>query len=171
MWCDHTTGDLCRPETYRDFLLSMHQRIAVEMGGPSVFHCCGKTIDRVDYFAEAGWDVFHFESQVDAKEARAVAGDRISLFGNLNNPTLLYQGTAEDVYKACWDLLDAGVDGLAPEGSVPLITKQDRLKAINQATVDWSNQHRPNGRTIERPPLELETPNPKNIGTFAPAAS
>jgi len=171
MWCDHTTGDLCRPETYRDFLLSMHQRISVEMGGPSIFHCCGKTIDRVDYFAEAGWDVFHFESQVDAKEARAVAGDRISLFGNLNNPTLLYQGTAEDVYKACWDLLDAGVDGLAPEGSVPLITKKDRLQAINQATVDWSNAHRPNGRTIERPPLELETPNPKNIGTFATSAS
>ena len=144
MWCDHTTGDLCRAETYRDFLLEMHQRISVEMGGPSVFHCCGKTIDRVDYFAEAGWDVFHFESQVDAKEARAVAGDRISLFGNLNNPTLLYQGTAEDVYKACWDLLDAGVDGLAPEGSVPLITKKDRLMAINQATVDWS----------ERPPAQ-----------------
>jgi len=171
MWCDHTTGDLCRAETYRDFLLEMHQRISVEMGGPSVFHCCGKTIDRVDYFAEAGWDVFHFESQVDAKEARAVAGDRISLFGNLNNPTLLYQGTAEDVYKACWNLLDAGVDGLAPEGSVPLITKMDRLQAINQATVDWSNAHRPNGRTIERPPLELETPNPKNIGTFATSAS
>lgn len=171
MWCDHTTGDLCRAETYRDFLLEMHQRISVEMGGPSVFHCCGKTIDRVDYFAEAGWDVFHFESQVDAKEARAVAGDRISLFGNLNNPTLLYQGTAEDVYKACWDLLDAGVDGLAPEGSVPLITKKDRLMAINQATVDWSAAHRPNGRTIERPPLELETPNPKNIGTFATSAS
>jgi [methyl-Co(III) methanol-specific corrinoid protein]:coenzyme M methyltransferase len=171
MWCDHTTGDLCRAETYRDFLLSMHQRISVEMGGPGIFHCCGKTIDRVDYFAEAGWDVFHFESQVDAREARAVAGDRMSLFGNLNNPTLLYQGTAEDVYKACWDLLDAGVDGLAPEGSVPLITKQDRLKAINQAAVDWSNAHRPNGRTIERPPLELQPPNPKHIGTFAPSAS
>jgi MtaA/CmuA family methyltransferase len=171
MWADHTTGDLCRAETYRDFLLSMHQRISAEMGGPSIFHCCGKTIDRVDYFAEAGWDVFHFESQVDAKEARAVAGDRISLFGNLNNPTLLYQGTAEDVYKACWNLLDAGVDGLAPEGSVPLITKQDRLKAINQAAVDWSNAHRPDGRIIQRLPLELETPNPKNIGTFATSAS
>lgn len=171
MWCDHTTGDLCRAETYRDFLLEMHQRISAEMGGPSVFHCCGKCTDRVDYFAEAGWDVFHFESQVDILEARAVAGDRISLFGNLNNPTLLYQGTAEDVYKACWDLLDKGVDGLAPEGSVPLITKKDRLQAINQAATDWSNAHRPNGRTIERPPVDYPTPDPKNIGTFAPSAS
>lgn len=172
MWCDHTTGDLCRAETYRDFLLEMHQRIAAEMGGPSIFHCCGKTIDRVDYFAEAGWDVFHFESQVDAREARAVAGERISLFGNLNNPTLLYQGTAEDVYQACIALLDAGVDGLAPEGSVPLITRKDRLQAINRAAVDWSNAHRPNGRVIERPPLglpDLDTLPHKYIGSFASA--
>ena len=108
MWADHTTGDLCRAETYRDFLLEMHQRITQEMGGPGIFHCCGKTIDRVHLFAAAGWDVFHFESQVDAREARARAGERMALFGNLNNPTLLCQGTPEDVYKACWDLMDAG---------------------------------------------------------------
>lgn len=167
MWADHTTGDLCRAETYRDFLLEMHQQITTEIGGPAVFHCCGKTIDRVDYFAEAGWDVFHFESQVDAREARAVAGDRISLMGNLNNPTLLYQGTADDVYKACWDLLEAGVDALSPEGSVPLVTKKDRLQAINRAAVDWSNLHRPDGRLIVRPSLELPEANPKYIGTFA----
>ena len=70
MWADHTTGDLCRAETYRDFLLEMHQHITQEMGGPGIFHCCGKTIDRVHLFAAAGWDVFHFESQVDAREAR-----------------------------------------------------------------------------------------------------
>ena len=127
MWADHTTGDLCRAETYRDFLLEMHQHITQEMGGPGIFHCCGKTIDRVHLFAAAGWDVFHFESQVDAREARAVAGERMALMGNLNNPTLLYQGTPEEVYKACWDLLDAGVDGLAPKGSVPLVTKKEPL--------------------------------------------
>ena len=40
---------------------------------------------------------------------------------------------AEDVYKACWDLMDAGVDGLAPEGSVPLVTPKEPLMAINHA--------------------------------------
>ena len=138
MWADHTTGDLCSAETYRDFLLEMHQRITQEIGGPGVFHCCGKTIDRVHLFANAGWDCFHFESQVDAREARVAAGERMSLFGNLNNPTLLYQGTPDDVYQACWDLMDAGVDGLAPEGSVPLITRNEPLQAIARAAADWS---------------------------------
>jgi [methyl-Co(III) methanol-specific corrinoid protein]:coenzyme M methyltransferase len=151
MWADHTTGDLCRPETYRDFLLEMHQQITQEMGGPGIFHCCGKTIDRVHLFAAAGWDVFHFESQVDAREARELAGSRMALFGNLNNPTLLYQGDTERVYQACWDLLDAGVDALAPEGSVPLLTKKEPLMAINRAAVDWSNLHRGESGTVVRP--------------------
>jgi [methyl-Co(III) methanol-specific corrinoid protein]:coenzyme M methyltransferase len=152
MWADHTTGDLCRAETYRDFLLEMHQQITQEIGGPSIFHCCGKTIDRVHLFANAGWDCFHFESQVDAREARVAAGERMSLFGNLNNPTLLYQGTAEETYQACWDLMDAGVDGLAPEGSVPLVTKKEPLQAIARAAADWSAQHRGEGQFAVKPP-------------------
>jgi [methyl-Co(III) methanol-specific corrinoid protein]:coenzyme M methyltransferase len=152
MWADHTTGDLCRAETYRDFLLEMHQQITQEIGGPGIFHCCGKTIDRVHLFAAAGWDVFHFESQVDAREARVRAGDRMALFGNLNNPTLLYGGTAEQVYDACWKLLDAGVDGIAPEGSVPLKTKQGPLLAMSAAVRDWSKLHRGDGDIVRRDP-------------------
>jgi uroporphyrinogen-III decarboxylase len=129
----------------------MHQRITQEMGGPGIFHCCGKTIDRVHLFAAAGWDVFHFESQVDAREARQNAGERMALFGNLNNPTLLYQGTPEQVYKTCWDLMDQGVDGLAPEGSVPLTTKKEPLIAIAQATRDWSAKHRGPDGIVVRP--------------------
>jgi len=152
MWADHTTGDLCSAETYRDFLLEMHQRITQEIGGPGIFHCCGKTIDRVHLFANAGWDCFHFESQVDAREARVAAGERMSLFGNLNNPTLLYQGTPEQVYQACWELMDAGVDGLAPEGSVPLITPKETLQAIAKAAADWSAERRGEGQFAVKPP-------------------
>jgi [methyl-Co(III) methanol-specific corrinoid protein]:coenzyme M methyltransferase len=151
MWADHTTGDLCSAVTYRDFLLEMHQQVSQTIGGPSVFHCCGKTIDRVHLFASAGWDCFHFESQVDARAARAAAGERMALFGNLNNPTLLYRGTYEDVYRTCWELLDAGVDGLAPEGSVPLTTKVDRLRAIADAARDWSRLRRGDGQFVVRP--------------------
>lgn len=150
MWADHTTGDLCRAETYRDFLLEKHQQITQEIGGPGIFHCCGKTIDRVHLFAAAGWDVFHFESQVDAREARVAAGERMALIGNLNNPSLLYQGTPEDVYRTCWDLMDAGVDGLAPEGSVPLSTKKEPLQAIAAAARDWSREHRGDGEFVRR---------------------
>ena len=62
-----------------------------------------------------------------------------------------YTGTYDDVYKACWELLDAGVDGLAPEGSVPLTTKKEPLQAIAAAARDWSAQHRGDGQFVVRP--------------------
>jgi [methyl-Co(III) methanol-specific corrinoid protein]:coenzyme M methyltransferase len=75
----------------------------------------------------------------------------MALMGNLNNPTLLYTGTYDDVYKTCWDLLDAGVDGLAPEGSVPLTTKKEPLQGIAAAARDWSALHRGDGQYVVRP--------------------
>ena len=74
--------------------------------------------------------------------------------GNLNNPTLLYTGTYDDVYKTCWELLDAGVDGLAPEGSVPLTMRKEPLQAIADAARDWSAQHRGDGQSVVRPTVE-----------------
>ena len=86
-----------------------------------------------------------------------MAGERMALMGNLNNPSLLYQGASEDVYKACWDLMDAGVDGLAPEGSVPLVTKKEPLMAIAQAARDWSALHRGDDGVVHRPDPSTST--------------
>jgi uroporphyrinogen-III decarboxylase len=83
-------------------------------------------------------------------ESRERAGSRMALFGNLNNPTLLYGGTRDQVYQACWELMDAGVDGIAPEGSVPLGTKKETLQAMAQATQDWSKLHRGDGEFVRR---------------------
>lgn len=148
MWCDHANRELVSPETYRDFLLEMHQGVATEMGGPSILHCCGETTDRIDYFAEAGWDCFHFESQVDPHKAMDISGGRMSLMGNINNPTTLFSGTYRDTYDACMAVLEAGVHGIAPEGSVPLGTKMEVLQALADSCRDYSNAHRPDGRFV-----------------------
>ncbi len=152
MWADHANRELVSPETYRDFLLEMHKEVTVEMGGPSIFHCCGETTDRIDYFAEAGWDCFHFESQVDPYVAKQITGDRMSLMGNINNPTTLFSGTYDDTYEACMKVLEAGVNGVAPEGSVPLGTKMEVLRALSDSARDYSNAHRPDGRLVVHDP-------------------
>lgn len=152
MWADHANRELVSPDTYRDFLLEMHKQVTVEIGGPSIFHCCGETTDRIDYFAEAGWDCFHFESQVDPYVAKEITGDRMSLMGNINNPTTLFSGTYEDTYQACMGVLEAGVNGLAPEGSVPLGTKMEVLMALTDSARDYSNAHRPDGRLLVHNP-------------------
>lgn len=154
MWADHANRELVSPQTYRDFLLEMHQHVTEEIGGPSILHCCGETTDRIDYFAEAGWDCFHFESQVDPKVAKTIVGDRMSLMGNINNPTTLFSGTYDDTYQACMNVLEAGVNGVAPEGSVPLGTKMEVLQALADSARDYSDSHRPDGRLIVHDPPE-----------------
>ena len=130
---DHATGDLVGPKHYKDILLPIHQEMTEQMGGPLILHVCGDCSDRLEMFAETGVDAYHFEWQVDAKEAVRRIGDRISLVGNVNNPQTLLQGTPADVYKQARYAIEAGVNIIGPECAIPLSTPLENLRAIVEA--------------------------------------
>lgn len=127
---DHATGGMVSPLAYRDMLLPVHQEIVARLGCPMVLHCCGNTTDRLKYFAEAGFDCYHFESQVDLESAVAEAAGKMTLMGNINNPEVLLAGTPEAVRAACHRALDGGVQILAPECAVPLSTSVRNLRVL-----------------------------------------
>ncbi|MCD6472230.1 MtaA/CmuA family methyltransferase [Candidatus Aerophobetes bacterium] len=133
---DHATGDLVRPETYRDFLIPIHQEIIRRIGAPIILHICGNCIDRLRYFVEAGFDAYHFEWQVDAQKAVKIVNGEMSLIGNINNAKTLYNGKPEDVYAQAKYSIKAGVNILAPECCIPLQTPLRNLKAIVEAAKD-----------------------------------
>ncbi|MCJ7804022.1 MAG: hypothetical protein MUP18_05425, partial [Desulfobacterales bacterium] len=81
----------------------------------------------------AGFDGYHFEWQVDAREAVRVVNREMSLVGNVNNPTTLLRGTPEDVRKQVRYSVEAGVDIIDPECAVPLQTPLRNLRAIVEA--------------------------------------
>lgn len=130
---DHATGDLVSPKTYRNFLLPVHRELVQRIGGPMILHICGNCADRLRMFVEAGFDGYHFEWQVDAREAVRVVNHEMALVGNINNPTALYRGTPEDVRKQVRYSIEAGVDIIAPECAVPLQTPLRNLRAIVEA--------------------------------------
>lgn len=127
---DHATGDLVSPGMYRDFLWPLHKRLARDIPGPVVLHICGDTADRIAYISRTGLACFHFESKVSAGKARWLAGDRIALMGNINNPRTLLQGAPDDVAAEVEVCLRAGVEIIAPECAVPLTTPTENLQAI-----------------------------------------
>lgn len=133
---DHATGDLVRGTMYRDFLLPIHRRLVRDLGGPTVLHICGNTLDRLGYIADAGFDAFHFDSKVDAVDAVRAVGDRLSLVGNVNNPETLLRGTPEDAAAEARDAADAGVRVIGPECAVPLHTPVENLIAIRRAVAE-----------------------------------
>lgn len=127
---DHATGDLVGPWTYRDFLLPYHKELTQRLGCPTVLHICGNTLDRMGYICESGFDCFHFDSKVDAKDAVKEIGGRISLMGNVNNPEILLNGTPDQVAEQTRYAMEAGVQVIGPECAIPLRTPLENLKAI-----------------------------------------
>ena len=134
---DHLTGDLCRAETYRDFLLPAHQKLRERLPFPIILHICGYTLDRLDYICQTGFEAFHFDSKNDAKEAVELAAGRIALIGNVNNPDTLYRGKADQVEREVAYALGAGVDIVGPECAVPLVTESRYLRLLAEAARRW----------------------------------
>ncbi len=130
---DHVTGDLAGPYHYQELLLPIHKEITSQIGGPLILHVCGNCNDRLDLFAEAGFEVYHFEFQMDAKEVVKKVGNRMSLVGCVNNPQILYQGTPEDAYAQARYAIEAGVNIIGPECAIPLATPLENVKAIVSA--------------------------------------
>lgn len=130
---DHATGDLVGPYHYRDYLLPIHKEIVQAVGGPIILHVCGRCGDRLELFAEAGFDAYHFEWQVDARGAVRRVGNRMCLVGNVNNPEVLLMGTPDEVYRQARYAIDAGVGIIGPECAIPLPTPMENLRAIVEA--------------------------------------
>jgi len=130
---DHATGNLVGPYHYEEHLLPIHQEIAAKVGGPLILHVCGNCSDRLELFAKSGVDGYHFEWQVDSRDAVQRVGHQISLVGNVNNPQVLLQGSPEDVHKQARYAIEAGVHIIAPECAIPLSTPLENLRAIVEA--------------------------------------
>lgn len=130
VWADHATGDLVRNTMYRDFLLPLHQKLVPQVPAPVILHCCGPTLDRIQYFREAGFKAFHFESQVKPDKAVIEAAGKIKLAGNVNNPVTLFSRGPDEVRLEAQRAIDAGIDIIAPECAVPLQTTLENLKEI-----------------------------------------
>lgn len=127
---DHATGDMTSADTYRDFVLPFHKDLSQEIGCPTVLHICGNTLDRIKYIVQTGFDCFHFDSKVDAREAVKEAAGNISLMGNINNPEVMLKGNTKTVAERTRYAIEAGVQIVGPECAIPIKTPTENLVEI-----------------------------------------
>lgn len=145
MWADHVSGDLCSPTAYRELLLPIHQQINQKLlhkSGPTILHACGKTIDRMKYFAESGFDAFHFDTRNDVNEALKEVNGKILLTGGVNNSQVLLQGMPSDVREQVRLHLEAGIRLISPECAIPVKTSNSNLIAIVDAVKEYGEASR-----------------------------
>jgi [methyl-Co(III) methanol-specific corrinoid protein]:coenzyme M methyltransferase len=134
---DHATGDLVSAEYYRRYLRDMHIEFAEELDAPIILHICGRTVDRMPYIAETGMAAFHYDSKNGAAESLEAVDGRISLVGNINNPSTLYAKGPVEVRDEVRENLAAGVQMVGPECAIPLQTPLENLLAIRDAVHEW----------------------------------
>jgi MtaA/CmuA family methyltransferase len=135
---DHATGDLVRPEYYRDFLRDIHAELADRIPCPLILHICGATEDRMPYIRETGFDAFHFDSKNDIHRSLELMQARCQLVGNINNPETLFSGDVKTVRQETQQALDAGLTLIGPECALPLACPLDNLRAIPTCIEEWS---------------------------------
>ncbi|QDR82472.1 Uroporphyrinogen decarboxylase [Sporomusa termitida] len=138
-WADHVTADLISAKSYEEFLLPVHQHCNKQLvkAGPVILHVCGPVIDRLDLFCQAGFEAFHLDSRNDASVAAGIAGERLILAGNINNPATLLGGTAADIKEAVHYALDGGIQLIAPECALPCRVANRNLMEIVRAAHCW----------------------------------
>ncbi len=108
------------PEIFEDMQLETIKVITKmykQAGVPTMFHCCGKSRPLLPTLVE-NTDLDGIQplespptGDVDLAEVKTTFGDRLALMGNLNTPELMLRGTAEEVFEASRQAIEAAKTG------------------------------------------------------------
>jgi len=152
MWmADPTAGeDLIDSETYNriekpcvaEVIKGVHE---FDKNALLFLHMCGYTANTMKLLPDIGVQCFSCDFKTDLAEARASAGRRMAVMGNVNPVETLTMGTPEDVKESVYDgIRKAGMDGgfiIGPGCEVPRDTPDENVIAMGQAGVDfWKQQ-------------------------------
>lgn len=128
-------------QQYANFALPYEKRLIEAIHGSGVkaiTHICGNIYGIIDKINTNGTDMIDFDHQCDVMELRKYT-DKI-LRGNVD-PTLLAEGTPEEVYEAAAAVVKAGKTGgkfiLGSGCEITATTSEENLKAFVQAGRDF----------------------------------
>lgn len=107
--------DVMSRDTWLEFGFPYLKRLVKALertGKPLKLHVCGDTTDRLETFAEAGFDILSLDTKVDFEKAREKLGPGVCLMGNVCPNTTLLFGTPQDVEDVSKKVIrQAGLSG------------------------------------------------------------
>lgn len=95
---------------FREFVVPHFQRIAGSLDvSVKILHNDAPGLITAKYLARMGFDVFNFSYEHELEEIRELAGDSVTLLGNIPPRDVLAQGTPDDVRHSVAEML-ASID-------------------------------------------------------------
>lgn len=143
MWMADPTAseDMISPDMFREYCFDPIRNVISDVKRvhdvPAFLHICGNTIDIIPTLHETGTDCFSFDHAVDINKAKAQAGRKMSLMGNIDPVGYIMTGTPEGITEECYRMIDAaGQEGgyiLAPGCETPSASPDENVIAMGRS--------------------------------------
>ena len=130
--------DLMSPDTFRQFFMSRLQKFSSSVNSVTVLHICGKVNGILGDMADCGFEGLSVEEKIgNAKEGKAIIGDRARLVGNISSPFTLLPGPIDKIKAEAKQALEGGIDVLAPGCGIAPMTPLENIKAMVAARDEY----------------------------------
>jgi MtaA/CmuA family methyltransferase len=130
-----SAASLIAPKMYTDLVLPLQQKLiaAIHEAGAAVkLHVCGDIKNIVQHMAQSGTDIIDVDWMVPLKMARELAGTEVTLCGNFDPVSVLFEGSARNVADAAGQCIKDVPDKfiLMPGCEVPPATSEENIRAF-----------------------------------------
>ncbi len=136
--------DVISPRMFERFARPYESRLVRELAADDIFtviHICGDTTKILPYLQTYGVCGFELDYKTDAVAAKATAGARHVLFGNIDPSGVLARGSAGEVREKTRELISAWKPGglfvLNAGCAIPPTTPPENIRAMIQAAHEF----------------------------------
>ncbi|MBN1804537.1 MAG: uroporphyrinogen decarboxylase family protein [Sedimentisphaerales bacterium] len=128
-------ASLIAPDMYKEFVLPLEKKLisAIHQERAAVkLHICGNIKNHISYMAQSGTDIIDVDWMIPLSTARELAGDKVTLCGNINPAGVLFEGSPRDVADAARQCLKDVPERfiLMPGCEVPPATPEENIRAF-----------------------------------------
>ena len=124
---------------YEEFALPYQQKMISaihDMGAKVKLHICGNVNSVLDLIAQTGTDMIDLDFMVDIERAAEILPEKMSICGNFNPVTVMYQGTSELVkqeVRRCKQIRDKNRNFISAGCEIPRDTPLENMIALKEA--------------------------------------
>lgn len=131
--------ELIDPNQFKSIIKPNLEDLSDYIETQSVLHICGSTQEIIGDMASCGFNGISVEEAVNIPEAKNAIDEDCVIIGNISTSNTLLSGSADDVKSQVKDVLDDGIDILAPSCGLAPKTPLANIQAMVEARNEYFN--------------------------------
>lgn len=130
--------DILSPKMYAEFAAPYNTNCIKKIKGTTILHVCGQGDLIVEPMMNSGATCISVDNKTDMNKAVPTVKGICTIMGNVDTVEALFLGTPEKVKEQATNNIKQGVDLVAPGCAISPITKNENIKAMVEAAIEFS---------------------------------